>query len=66
MMEGLDSLKSLLVDKNLVDEMAMLIYTLNTISDGKDFLREEDMLRLMKRYKDMLETWIQFLEERRK
>lgn len=65
MMEGLDNLKSLLPDKDLVDEMAMLIYTLNKISDDKDYLRECDMLKLMKKYKSMLETWIQFLEERK-
>ena len=65
-MMGLDSLKSLLPDKDLVDEMAMLIYTLNKISDGKDYLDEDDMLKLMKKYKSMLETWIYFLEDRKK
>lgn len=65
MMKGLDNLKSLLPDKDLVDEMAMLIYTLNKISDGKEFLNEDDMLRLMKKYKAMLNIWIQFLEEKK-
>ena len=65
MMEGLDNLKSLLPDKDLVDEMAMLIYTLNKISDGKGFDSENDMLEVMKKYKAMLEIWIQFLEERK-
>ena len=53
-------------DRDLINDMAMFIYTLNKISDDKDFLEEEDMLRLMKKYKSMLETWIQFLEERKK
>ena len=61
---GLDN--DLANDRDLVENMAMFIYTLNKISEDKDSLGEEDMLRLMKRYRDMLETWIQVLEERKK